>query len=62
MTLAEFAGLSIVYFIALILILTLTYREFRRVRFNFNIFFFTLFINILLWFPINGNTCFSIRC
>lgn len=39
MTFAEFGGLSIVYFISLILILALTYREFRRVRFNFNIFF-----------------------
>lgn len=44
MTMMELCGLSIVYFISMILILALTYREFRRVRFNFNIFFSLLYL------------------
>lgn len=38
MTLAELGGLALVYFISLSFILLLTYQEFRRVRFNFNVF------------------------
>ncbi|MDR0217748.1 MAG: ECA oligosaccharide polymerase [Enterobacteriaceae bacterium] len=44
MTLAQFGGLLAVYAISLIFILTLTYQEFRRVRFNFNIFFSLLYL------------------
>ncbi|MFN6884495.1 WzyE family oligosaccharide polymerase, partial [Proteus mirabilis] len=38
MTLAQLGGLTLVYFISLGFILLLTYQEFRRVRFNFNVF------------------------
>ncbi|WGL98510.1 ECA oligosaccharide polymerase [Arsenophonus sp. aPb] len=60
MTLAEFGGLSIVYFISLILILALTYREFRRVRFNFNIFFSLLYLlTFYFGFPLTGLLVFQ---
>lgn len=44
MTLTQFSGLFVVYVISLFFILTLTYQEFRRVRFNFNIFFSLLYL------------------
>ncbi|MFG1175786.1 ECA oligosaccharide polymerase [Erwiniaceae bacterium CAU 1747] len=44
MTLSEFSGLLIVWLICAGFILTLTWREFRRVRFNFNVFFSLLFL------------------
>ncbi len=44
MTLFEFAGLLVVYLCCGGFILTLTWREFRRVRFNFNVFFSLLFL------------------
>lgn len=44
MTLLEFAGLLVVYLCCGGFILTLTWREFRRVRFNFNVFFSQLFL------------------
>ncbi|NDK99030.1 ECA oligosaccharide polymerase [Photorhabdus bodei] len=44
MTLTQFGGLFVVYLISLVFILTLTYQEFRRVRFNFNIFFSLLYL------------------
>ena len=44
MTLAELGGLALVYFISLSFILLLTYQEFRRVRFNFNVFFSMLYL------------------
>jgi len=44
MTLAQFGGLCVVYVVSLIFILTLTYKEFRRVRFNFNVFFSMLYL------------------
>lgn len=44
MTLAQFGGLTLVYFISLGFILLLTYQEFRRVRFNFNVFFSMLYL------------------
>ena len=37
---AQFGGLFVVYLISLIFILTLTYKEFRKVRFNFNVLFY----------------------
>lgn len=40
----DFIGLFAVWFISLTFILLLTYREFRRVRFNFNIFFSLLYL------------------
>lgn len=60
MTMMEFGGLSIVYFISLILILALTYREFRRVRFNFNIFFSLLYLlTFYFGFPLTGLLVFQ---
>lgn len=44
MTLAELGGLSLVYLIAIIFIGVLTYQEFRRVRFNFNVLFSMLYL------------------
>lgn len=44
MTLAQFGGLCVVYALSLLFILTLTYQEFRRVRFNFNVFFSVLYL------------------
>ena len=44
MTLSELGGLSLVYFISIIFIGLLTYQEFRRVRFNFNVLFSMLYL------------------
>lgn len=44
MTLLQFSGLLVVYLCCCGFILTLTWREFRRVRFNFNVFFSLLFL------------------
>ncbi|HDM8438311.1 TPA: ECA oligosaccharide polymerase [Yersinia enterocolitica] len=44
MTLGQFGGLFSVYLIAVIFILILTYQEFRRVRFNFNVLFSMLYL------------------
>jgi len=44
MSLAQFGGLLLVWLVSLGFILTLTWREFRRVRFNFNVFFSLLFL------------------
>ena len=44
MTLLQFAGLLLVYLLCSGVILTLTWREFRRVRFNFNVLFSMLFL------------------
>ncbi|WP_353629016.1 ECA oligosaccharide polymerase [Proteus mirabilis] len=44
MTLAQLGGLTLVYFISLGFILLLTYQEFRRIRFNFNVFFSMLYL------------------
>ena len=39
MSLMQFTGLLVVWLFASLFIATLTYLEFRRVRFNFNVFF-----------------------
>lgn len=44
MTLAQFGGLFVVYLVGMLFVLTLTYQEFRRVRFNFNVFFSLLYL------------------
>lgn len=44
MTLAQLGGLSLIYALSLMFILTLTYKEFRRVRFNFNVLFSLLYL------------------
>lgn len=53
MTLAQLGGLTLVYFISLGFILLLTYQEFRRVRFNFNVFFSMLYsLTFYFGFPL----------
>lgn len=44
MSLMQFSGLLVVYLLSLGFILTLTWREFKRVRFNFHLFFTLLFL------------------
>lgn len=44
MNLLQFSGLLMVYLLSLGFILTLTWREFKRVRFNFHLFFTLLFL------------------
>lgn len=44
MSLMQFSGLLGVYLLSLGFVLTLTWREFRRVRFNFHLFFSLLFL------------------
>ncbi|KAB7894525.1 O-antigen assembly polymerase [Rouxiella sp. S1S-2] len=44
MSLAQLGGLSVVYALSLLFILSLTYLEFRRVRFSFNLFFSILYL------------------
>ncbi|EKT61226.1 ECA oligosaccharide polymerase [Providencia burhodogranariea] len=44
MTLGELGGLAVVYLVSIIFMGTLLYKEFRRVRFNFNIFFSLLYL------------------
>ncbi|WP_416776963.1 ECA oligosaccharide polymerase [Xenorhabdus budapestensis] len=60
MTLAQFGGLFVVYTISLIFILTLMYQEFRRVRFNFNIFFSLLYLlTFYFGFPLTSILVFQ---
>lgn len=52
MTLEQFGGLLVVYLLSLSFVAALTYREFRRVRFNFNVFFSLLYLlTFYLGFP-----------
>lgn len=44
MTLAQFGGLMLVWLLSVTMVMSLTWREFRRERFNFNIFFSLLFV------------------
>ena len=44
MSLMQFSGLLVVYLFSLGFVLTLTWREFRQVRFNFHLFFSLLFL------------------
>lgn len=60
MTLAQFGGLFIVYLVGLVFILTLTYQEFRRVRFNFNVFFSVLYLlTFYFGLPLSGLLVFQ---
>jgi len=60
MTLMQFAGLLVVYLLSLGLILTLTWREFRRVKFNFNVFFSLLFLlTFYFGFPLTCTLVFG---
>lgn len=44
MSLLQFSGLFVVWLLCTLFIATLTWFEFRRVRFNFNVFFSLLFL------------------
>ncbi|BET98482.1 ECA oligosaccharide polymerase [Xenorhabdus taiwanensis] len=60
MTLTQFGGLFVVYIISVAFILTLTYQEFRRVRFNFNVFFSLLYLlTFYFGFPLTSLLVFQ---
>ncbi|PHM74842.1 ECA oligosaccharide polymerase [Xenorhabdus kozodoii] len=60
MTLTQFGGLFVVYVLSVAFILTLTYREFRRVRFNFNVFFSLLYLlTFYFGFPLTSLLVFQ---
>jgi len=59
MNLMQFSGLLVVYLLSLGFILTLTWREFRRVRFNFHLFFTLLFLlTFYFGFPLTSVLAF----
>lgn len=59
MSLMQFTGLFTVWLFASLFIATLTYREFRRVRFNFNVFFSLLFLlTFFFGFPLSMTLVF----
>ncbi len=51
MSLLQFSGLFVVWLLCTLFIATLTWFEFRRVRFNFNVFFSLLFCSPFLRLP-----------
>ncbi|WP_338803984.1 ECA oligosaccharide polymerase [Xenorhabdus griffiniae] len=60
MTLIQFGGLFVVYVISVAFILTLTYQEFQRVRFNFNVFFSLLYLlTFYFGFPLTSLLVFQ---
>ncbi|MEQ1975480.1 ECA oligosaccharide polymerase [Xenorhabdus sp. SGI240] len=60
MTLTQFGGLFVVYVISVAFILTLTYQEFRRIRFNFNVFFSLLYLlTFYFGFPLTSLLVFQ---
>jgi len=59
MSLMQFTGLLVVWLFASLFIATLTYLEFRRVRFNFNVFFSLLFLlTFFFGFPLSMTLVF----
>lgn len=51
----QFSGLLIVWLLSTLFIATLTWFEFRRVRFNFNVFFSLLFLlTFFFGFPLTS--------
>lgn len=63
MSLLQFSGLFVLWLISSLAIITLTWFEFRRVRFNFNIFFSLLFLlTFFLGFPLTSLLvfCFNV--
>ena len=59
MSLMQFTGLSVVWLFSSLFIATLTYFEFRRVRFNFNVFFSLLFLlTFFFGFPLSMTLVF----
>ncbi len=60
MSLLQFSGLFVVWLLCTLFIATLTWFEFRRVRFNFNVFFSLLFL--LTFFFGNSVACLLSGC
>lgn len=59
MSSVEFGGLFVIWLISVLFIGTLTWREFRRVRFNFNVFFSLLFLlTFYFGFPFTATLVF----
>ena len=59
MSLMQFTGLLVVWLFASLFIATLTWFEFRRVRFNFNVFFSLLFLlTFFFGFPLSMTLVF----
>lgn len=55
MNLMQFSGLLVVWLLSTLFIATLTWFEFRRVRFNFNVFFSLLFLlTFFFGFPLTS--------
>ena len=55
MTLMQFCGLLVVWLLSTLFIATATWFEFRRVRFNFNVFFSLLFLlTFFFGFPLTS--------
>ncbi|MDF7679515.1 ECA oligosaccharide polymerase [Enterobacteriaceae bacterium ESL0689] len=55
MTLMQFCGLLVIWLLSTLFIVTTTWFEFRRVRFNFNIFFSLLFLlTFFFGFPLTS--------
>lgn len=64
MSLIQFSGLLVVWLLATLFIVTLTWFEFRHVRFNFNVFFSLLFLlTFFFGFPLTSLLvfCFDVR-
>lgn len=60
MSILQFSELSIVYLCCLGFVLTLTWKEFRRERFNFHLFFSLLFLlTFYFGFPLTGLMVFG---
>lgn len=58
MSLMQFSGLLVVWLLSTLFIATLTWFEFRRVRFNFNVFFSLLFLlTFFFGFPLTSIWC-----
>ena len=62
MSLMQFSGLLVVWLLSTLFIATLTWFEFRRVRFNFNVFFSLLFLlTVFFGFPLTSILVFRRR-
>lgn len=61
MSLLQFSGLFVVWLLCTLFIATLTWFEFRRVRFNFNVFFSLLFLlTFFFGFPLTSVLVFAL--
>ena len=62
MSLLQFSGLFVVWLLCTLFIATLTWFEFRRVRFNFNVFFSLLFLlTFFFGFPLTSVAINSVQ-